>query len=147
MIRDLELVIEWLDNLEATIGPAALLDAMPNGWEGRIALHRRLSMLQSLDPDSPWIFDPVDGQIRDRDGWALATVPHAIAGTRYDLANGQLMAAAPVLAAHLRRLAGCLAEAAAFAVATAPDGRHNAGMWHTASREARALLEAIGHET
>lgn len=42
----------------------------------------------------PWTLD--QGQIRDREGWALASVPLGI-GDETDQANGRLMAAAPEL--------------------------------------------------
>ena len=99
MIRTLTLTLEWLDNLEQAIGLEALLDAMPNNWSGRVELRAWLDL---LDEDCPWTFDPASGQIRDASGWALATVPHAIAGDEFDLRNGQLMALAPVLLQALR---------------------------------------------
>ena len=36
-----------------------------------------------------WTFDPESGQIRDKHGWSLATVPHAIAGDE-NLLRGEL---------------------------------------------------------
>jgi len=56
------------------------------------------------DYNDPWTFDAKSGQIRDADGWALATVPHAIAGGPDDLRNGRLMAEAPELAEVLSLL-------------------------------------------
>ena len=99
MIRTLTLTLEWLGNLEQAIGLDALLDAMPNNWRGRLELCEWLDLLRE---DSPWTFDAESGQIRDAGGFALATVPHAIAGDAADLQNGQLMALAPVLLQALR---------------------------------------------
>ena len=86
-----------------------------------------------------WSFDAEHGQIIDAHGWALGSVPRTIGGPS-DLENGRLMAAAPELVYHLERLCGCLTEAMEFAQRVSPGTGHNAGMWHAAVQEARALI-------
>lgn len=49
----------------------------------------------------------------------------------------------PELWATVARLCDCLAEAVTFAQATSPGPGHNAGMWHAAELEARAVLEKL----
>ena len=100
MIRDLELTLEWLANLEEVIGLERLLDCMPNNWRGRETLREWLEVLEG---DRPWTFDAATGQIRNAEGWALASVPRTL-GDAQDLANGQLMAQAPALLAKVGRL-------------------------------------------
>lgn len=85
-----------------------------------------------------WTFDAETGQIRDAEGWALATVPHAIAGDKHDLDNGRLMAAAPALAAQVGRLCDLLWEAAQEAGDTRAGQR-----WALAVVEARGLLSDL----
>lgn len=56
----------------------------------------------------PWTHDAAGGQIRDKDGNALASVPIPLAlggiGGDEDAVNGQLMAAAPELAGALEAM-------------------------------------------
>jgi len=106
MKRDIELTLEWLENLEQAVGLDALLDCLPNNWSGRGALR---ALLAQPSP-GPWTFDAESGQIRNADGWVLATVPHAIAGDEQDLANGRVMALAPVLWQLVQDLAGALSD-------------------------------------
>lgn len=53
----------------------------------------------------PWTRD--NSQIRDRDGWALASVPYSLGGPG-DVDNGRLMAAAPDLAQALADMLGAV---------------------------------------
>ena len=52
-----------------------------------------------------------------------------------------------ILRKHLQRCAANLHQAVAFATEIAPNGRHNAGMWHTAANEALALLHDYREES
>lgn len=108
--RDIELTLQWLENLEEAIGLDALLDAMPNDWAGRGALR---SMVADPEP-GPWSFDAADGSIRNEAGEVLAVVPHAIAGDEHDAANGLLMSKAPELARICSELAEALARGGYF---------------------------------
>jgi len=50
---------------------------------------------------APWSIDPAWGQIRDFDGWALASYPRNLGGPQ-DTANARLMAKAPELLAAIQ---------------------------------------------
>lgn len=52
---------------------------------------------------APWSFDQEYGQIRDKDGNSLASVPVSL-GDGQDLRNGELMARAPSMLQTLERV-------------------------------------------
>jgi hypothetical protein len=42
LIHNLQMALQWLNNLEKAIGLNALLSAMPNNWGGRIAIEQAI---------------------------------------------------------------------------------------------------------
>jgi hypothetical protein len=143
LTRTLELTLQWLNDLDRTIGPDALLDALPNDYGGRAELRCWLDLLARLPapavelPSSPgpWTLDR--GQIRNRAGEVLASVPYTL-GDATDQANGLLMAAAPELAERVAVLAELLFRAAQ----ELPEG-DQALDYKLAAIEARGLLSDL----
>ena len=101
------------DNYRTFIDLPALLHQMVSGWSISIAkmgensyvvweevpkkpLFIYISKKIKDQYAAPWRFDQEYGQIRDKDGNALASIPISLGGGQ-DLKNGELMSKAPIM--------------------------------------------------
>lgn len=67
-LETIELTLEWLDNLEMAIGGTTqLVDAMPNGFAGRIALRELQSHFGYEAEEEAEEEDPQDVPVQDVD--------------------------------------------------------------------------------